>query len=360
MTASNLSFNPDWVTPPGTTLKDVIDFQGRTLSEFAKTMHWGANELMKLIKGRTHIDPDVASLLERVTGTPADFWLKREKNYRQAIERLDQQDAAEMEWLSGLPTADMANFGWIDKVSNRKEKLMSCLKFFDVFSVDEWQAKYNCLLSETAFRTSQSFDSTNESISCWLRQGEIEASKIECASWNRSGLTDLIPTIRSLCTISNKDLFIPKLIDLLASCGVALAIVKSPSGCRASGATFWPSSNSPIILLSFRYLSDDHFWFTLFHEIGHLVLHSDHRLILETKENDSIDIEKEANFFAENVLIPEEFQAEMLRLNEKNLRGILKFSQKIGVSRGITVGQLQHKGIIPAQYLNKLKVRYSW
>ena len=156
------------------------------------------------------------------------------------------------------------------------------------------------------------------------------------------------------------NIFLPKLKSFLSSCGVALAVVRAPTGCRASGATFWPNSNSPILLLSFRYLSDDHFWFTLFHEIGHLVLHTDHRLILETSENDGLIIEAEANNFSENVLIPKEHQFELMSLREKNLREILKFAKKLKISKGIVVGQLQHKGVIPARSLNKLKVKYAW
>ncbi|WP_339616904.1 ImmA/IrrE family metallo-endopeptidase [uncultured Gilvimarinus sp.] len=360
MTTSNLSFSPDWVSPPGSTLNDLIELEGKSLSQFANSMQLGFYELNKIIKGKVSIDLDLASKLEEHTGTSAKFWLEREKNYRNSIKKMESKKTLEKNWLSALPTADMAKFGWIKTSRNLSEKLTACLRYFDVSSVDEWQSKYNSLLIETAFRTSQAYDSTYEAISSWLRQGEIEASKIPCQEWCKSKLVNSIPEIRSLTTIENPNDFLPELKRILSFCGVALATARAPQGCRASGATFWPQDNKPILIMSFRYLSDDHFWFTLFHEIGHLVLHSDHRLILETNETKYLDIEKEADNYSENVLIPKEHQDELKTLRANDLRKIVKFSKKLGISKGIVVGQLQHRGILKKNYLNKLKVRYSW
>ena len=67
------------------------------------------------------------------------------------------------------------------------------------------------------------------------------------------------------------------------------------------------SPNKALLQLSFRYLSDDHFWFTFFHEAGHLILHSKSALFLEGAKN--VDAcELEANEFAARILVPSEFQ----------------------------------------------------
>ena len=113
------------------------------------------------------------------------------------------------------------------------------------------------------------------------------------------------------------------------------------------------------MLLSFRYLSDDHFWFTFFHEAGHLLLHGKNALFLEGDNIASTKEEQEANEFAAGILIPTEFQAALLSLPVDG-RDVIKFARLVGVSPGIVVGQLQHLGRIKPNQLNSLKRRYSW
>lgn len=354
------SFNANWVSPPGSTLLDFIDEQGITLSQFADQMDCTVPFLKSLFKGSTIIDPNLANILGDVTGVPSKFWLTREEQYRENLTKVSLLKDDESDWLSNLPTADMANFGWIEKTTNKAKKLLSCLDYFGVASVDEWRSKYTSMIGETAFRISDKFSHKQESIASWLRQGEIQVSNHHCSPFDKNKLIEIIPDLRSLTVDDNPVSFIPKLRALLADCGVLLAIVRSPQHCPASGAAYWLDENRPLIIMSVKYLTDDHFWFTFFHEVGHLILHTDYSLILESNESNFSNIEKEANNYAEDILIPKIYQNELLKLQSKDLRGILKFARKIGVSKGIVVGQLQHKSIISSSLLNKLKARYSW
>ena len=138
-----------------------------------------------------------------------------------------------------------------------------------------------------------------------------------------------------------------------------MAIVRAPRGCRASGATRFLSANKALLMLSFRYLSDDHFWFTFFHEGGHLLLHSEKSLFLEGADMPSSREEEEANDFAARALIPLEFQPLLAGLNA-DARGVIRFARQVGVSPGIVVGQLQHLGRVDRGQLNGLKRRFRW
>jgi Zn-dependent peptidase ImmA (M78 family) len=114
-----------------------------------------------------------------------------------------------------------------------------------------------------------------------------------------------------------------------------------------------------MIVLSFRYRSDDQFWFTFFHEAGHLLLHGKKALFLEDDSDVTSSEEAEANEFAGRILIPEEFVPALMRLST-NAREVIRFAVKVGVSPGIVVGQLQHLGQIRPNRLNGLKRRYRW
>ena len=83
-----------------------------------------------------------------------------------------------------------------------------------------------------------------------------------------------------------------------------MVIVPAPSGCKVSGATLFPQQDKALLLLSFRYLSDDHFWFSFFHEVGHLLLHGIEKIFLEGVDEINQNDEEEANKFAAELLIP--------------------------------------------------------
>jgi HTH-type transcriptional regulator/antitoxin HigA len=138
-----------------------------------------------------------------------------------------------------------------------------------------------------------------------------------------------------------------------------VVIVRAPTGCRASGATRFVSASKALLLLSFRYLSDDHFWFTFFHEAGHLLLHGEKALFLEGAEMSATKEEEEANEFAARVLIPPEFHTALLDLSV-NGREVIRFAKFTGVSPGIIVGQLQHHGRVKRNQLNSLKRWFKW
>ncbi|XTD39208.1 ImmA/IrrE family metallo-endopeptidase [Citrobacter murliniae] len=154
-------------------------------------------------------------------------------------------------------------------------------------------------------------------------------------------------------------IFIPHIRRLLATAGVSLIVLPTPRGCRASGATCFFTPDRATLVMSFRYLTDDHFWFTLFHEIGHLILHEAVRVRAEGKEGLTTEEEKEADTFAVDVLIPEEYRQQLRSYGVRHWRDIVRTARKMGVSKGIVLGYLQHEGNIPFSHLNRLKVRFS-
>jgi hypothetical protein len=213
-------------------------------------------------------------------------------------------------------------------------------------------------LENVAFRTSKTFDSNPAAVAAWLRQGEIEGSRGPSKPWDPKAFRETLHELRALTREKDPNVFLPELKRRCALCGVAVEVLRAPTGCRASGATWFLGSQKALILLSFRYLSDDHFWFSFFHEAGHLMLHGD-VLFLETPEMVSSAEEQEANQFAEDILVPPKYRSEMLNLATDG-RDVMRFARRIGISPGIVVGQLQHVGRLERRQLNNLKRRYKW
>jgi HTH-type transcriptional regulator / antitoxin HigA len=230
--------------------------------------------------------------------------------------------------------------------------------FFGVNSMRAWNSRYGCLRSETQFRTSPTLLSDDAAVSLWLRLGEIEGAPVETKPWSPDVLRAKLGDIRKLSRVGQPARFLPKLKRLCAEVGVALVIVRAPAGCRASGATRMIAPDKAMVLMSFRFRADDQFWFTLFHELGHLVLHGTETFV-DDDETLQDNHEIEANEFARACIIPEARRTEFERLTP-NREAVLRFSVSLGIAPGLTVGQMQHRKMIGHERLNTLKRRWTW
>lgn len=353
---SNSEFHPNWASAPGDTIVDILRERKLSKSEFARRIEYEIEDVMDLLQGRTAITLATARRLEQVLGGSVEFWMARDFQYRQDIARINISDE---QWANEFPIEDMIRSGWLRPFANLFEKIAAFLEFFDVSSIKAWNEKYAGIMQQVAFKKSDAFESRPAAVAAWLRQGEILADEVDCQPWDAKGFEASLSQIRSLTREKEPSSFISKLQRICARNGVAVVIVRTPKGCPASGATKFLSKDKALLLLSFRHLTDDHFWFAFFHEAGHLVRHSHKELFLEGADTLSTAEEEEANEFAENILIPVEHKAEFLRLSYNTLQ-VVRFAVKIGIAPGIVVGQLQRRGRVPYSYLNKLKRRFKW
>lgn len=353
---SSHDFQPNWASAPGDTILDILTERDMTVVEFANRVKEPLENIEDLLQGRTTITLGVARKLEGVLGASVEFWISRDFQYRQSVERLNHTNR---EWLKELPVGDMIKFGWIRPKPRPADEVSACLRYFNVPSVSVWREVYGGLQQLAAFRTSPSLDSRPGSVAAWLRQGEIEAGAIDCKPWNPERFRQVLPQIRALTREKDPERFLPELQKCCADGGVAVVIVRGPTGCRASGATRFLTPDKALLLLSFRYLSDDQFWFTFFHEAGHLLLHGKNALFVEGLDASMTVQEAEANDFSAQTLIPAEFTTELLSLG-RNSQEIVRFARKVGISPGIVVGQLQHLGKVKRNYFNALKRRFEW
>jgi HTH-type transcriptional regulator / antitoxin HigA len=361
MTTNATTFQPDWISPPGATISRVLTRRGMSFSDFATEIDAPVHVVQDLVQGIGTIDEPLAKQLANILGASPTFWMDREREYRADAERLRTtlHAATSRDWLRELPVRDMVKFGWIEPGRSPAETVDSLLRFFAVPDIASWRTKFRRELAAVTFRTSSSFTSNPAAAAAWLRWAEVQSEKINCELWDPAKFMIALETIRAFTRRKNPSEFVPQVRRKFADAGVALVVAPTPSGCQASGGTRFLSPTKALMVLSFRYRSDDHFWFTLFHEAGHILLHGKDALFLEDGSEVSPEKEEEANGFAGKMLIPTDLRSELLCLRPQT-REVIRFSIKAGVSPGVVVGQLQHMGRIGHTRLNKLKRRYVW
>ena len=361
-------FRPNWASSPGDTIMDILNERQIPKTEFEELTNLSTSDADDLLNGRATITISLARRITTVLGASVSFWMSRDFQYRQDAKRL--AEVSSIEWIRELPLSDMIKFGWITPPPSPSDELSTCLEFFGMSGLSQWNDYYRSSQATSAFRTSPSFDSQPASVAAWLRQGELEANELSCAPWNSRRFEGALRNIRSLTRQRDPTRFLPSLREICSAAGVAVVVVRCPSGCRASGATRFISARKALLQLSFRYLTDDHFWFTFFHEAAHLLLHQSPasttetpdpvgKWILEGLDQSQSADEDSANEFASRLLIPDSLQTELSTI-PLTPRSIIRFAHDAGIAPGIVVGQLQHTRRLGFHRLNNLKRRFQW
>jgi len=351
------NFKADWFSSPASTVFDILQERGITLSDFISAAGLPEENVIDFLYHDKRLDQRFAERLSAVLGASPTFWMKRQSQFDASLPKEQMaSDPLTKNWLAKIPVRELQRLGWI---SSTLTAPVSCLNFFDVSSAHAWDIKYKSELAAVKFRTSQRLESDPFATLAWLQQGKILSRSIPCEDWNRAKLSESIPSLRRLTKEKDPKTFFPELQKICAKSGVAVVAAKTPKGCRASGATRFLNSKKAMVLLSFRFLSDDHFWFSFFHEIGHVILHDMKALFIEEDVDAKSDEEREANQFAEDVLIPIALR-ESLDALKLGRFDIVRFARDAGVSPGIVVGQLQHAGRLRPNQLNWMKRRYEW
>ncbi len=354
------SLKRDWISPPGHTIADLLEERNWTQAQLADRLGVSRKHVNELITGKATISDANAIKLARVLGSTVGFWLNREAGYRAALadQHAIEQLRDDVSWLDELPVTHMRKMGWIRSYRDKAKTVSECLQFFGVGSVDTWRS-WSAGLGQTAYRMSDSANRAFGSIATWLRFGEIQASTFECEDYSKEVFKRNTESLRALTLEPDPKDFMPRMQELCAEAGVAVIFAPTPRGCPASGATRWLAPNKALLMLSLRYKTNDHLWFTFFHEAAHILLHRKKLMFLELNQNGIGEEEVEANQFAADLLIPSQ-HLDLLRTLANNRAEVSQFARKLGIPPGIVVGRMQYEGILPHGQLNDLKVRYDW
>lgn len=355
---STTTFEPRWASAPAESIHRALQHRNWSVDDLSDHLGLGDPETRRILSGDRSIDASLAALLARTLGGTSDFWIAREAQYGESTRALSEDEFAQ-----SLPLKQMVKLGWISSSPSWRAQARLALDFFDAETPSEGTSRLEGTLREARYRASSSFDSDAIALATWMRQVERIASSQNVATWNPGSLSESLPHLRELTKVADPADLLPEIRSRLGEAGVALVVLRPLEGMRVSGVAFWTSGGAPVIGLTARHLTDDHLWFTLFHEIGHLLLHPDSGAFVDEFEADQdlSHLETEANDFAAQSLLP--FGVSEIhtpRVNGPTMREVARFSSRHGIAPGIVVGQLQHRGLLRQNQLNGLKRRYRW
>jgi HTH-type transcriptional regulator/antitoxin HigA len=355
--AAKYAFKPDYIVPPGETLRETLEAKGLSQSELAVRVGMAEKTVSQIINGLAPISFETAEKLEMATGVPASFWNRMELDYREGLAQREEMEkfASDVQWLDEIPVNVLVDRGFVEKATDKAVMVHRVLKFYGVGSVGAWRSTWAkpCGL----YRGKAVQEKYPGAVSAWRRMGEIKADRIATEAFDAREFRRVLTHARSLTTkpMSKWD---PELSALCATAGVQFVIVREIPNASISGFARWRTKDRAFIQLSLKYKTDDQVWFTFFHEAAHILLHSKKLMFFDEGMSEDTEEEKEANAFARDILIPPEHAKAFHRLHSRN--EVRRFAASIGISPGIVVGRLQHDGFFNHDRFYDLKVKYEW
>lgn len=359
MAQTNLQLERELLSPPGDTIQETIDYYKMSQAELADRLGKTTSKVHDLITGKEPITYNTALQLEKVLGIEAEFWMNREINYRTKLTRLEQLEALEeaKEWLKKQPIKALQKEGYIKGQKQDSSMVKEMLEFYGVVNIDKWESRYIDEYVTASYRKTSAHQDALGSMAAWLRIGELKVQQLQLPPYNKERFKAVLEDVKKLVQLHPSN-FAQQLFQLCASAGVGLVYTPSLPKAPVSGATRWFRSN-PLIQLTDRYKTNDQFWFTFYHEAGHVILHPKKEIYFEEFDGYKPDAEKEkeADIFAAKHLLPDNFINDVpLQIAEKD---ILTIAKKYNTHPAIVVGRMQHLGMIKYSFWNKLKLKIS-
>ncbi|HEY1768881.1 MAG TPA: HigA family addiction module antitoxin [Chthoniobacterales bacterium] len=365
MNSEQKPFEMGEVPHPGETVQEYLEFNSWSQRDLARRTGVSPKIISEICNGKTSITPPTALAFENVFERPAHFWLGLQQIYDESAARRKTQSASFADWAKLFPIKEMKElkFSLPEGLSDAE----ALLKFFGVANPTTWDSVWSSWT--VAYRQTRVRQIRNEAVAAWVRETELSARELQVADYSDERLHAALSELRPLSRLGAERILEP-IQKICAAAGVAVVLVPGLPGTGISGCARWLSSRRALVGLTLRYKTDDQLWFTLFHELAHILLHRNKRsFVIDNAANDLGDkivdpemepVETEANTFARETLIPATQMSEFLHRKVFTNDSIHDFAERVQIGPGIVVGRLQHDGVILPHQGNRLKQKLDF
>lgn len=360
--ANSIEYNEIMAFHPGYYIQELLEDLEITQEEFSVRLGTTAKTVSKLVNGEINLSNDIAHKLSNMFGTSVDLWLNLQTAFE--IKQIEIDEAKQIDQQKKI--VYMIDYQYfvrlkvVDEARKAEDKIANLRKYFQISNL-------NILLKPdflVNYRTAtKSFNEKNIINSrAWLQTAINVGKNMQVVGFNAQKLESYIPEIRAM-TLQSPQVFLPRLKEIFAESGVTFVLLPYLKNSGVNGAVKWINKDKVILALNDRRKSADLFWFSLFHEIKH-VLQQKHRMIfisgteINTEFLDE-QLEIDANRFAQEVLIPNDMYQLFIRKKDFSDRAIVNFAHQIGIHPGVVFGRLQHDEKISQTQGRQHKKQYN-
>lgn len=357
MAKATIGLSREFIIHPGETIAEAIE--DREMSQHDLAVRTGMTEkhISTVINGQKNISPSFAKKLEYALGISSSFWMNLQNNY--------DQELLEFEELNSI-TQDELNI--VTKLKNVTETFIEMGFIQDGLKKDEILLDYRRILGVSnlidipkisyfaAYRAQINRVKADPYILyAWQRMCELLTQDIVVDQVNIHKLKEMIPEIKNIMFLSEKK--IPRrLTEVFAECGISFRIVPHFKGAPVQGFIKKLNKGHIILCITLRQKFADIFWFSLFHEIAHIIYGDTTHTFIDM-DSISEKNEKRADNFARDTLINSiEYNSFVESNGYERMIEIKRFAKQQNVKEFVVLGRLMKDNYIPWQE----RTKYDW
>jgi HTH-type transcriptional regulator/antitoxin HigA len=329
------------VVGPGNVLQRELTARGWTQRDLAEVMGRPVQTVNEILKGGKQVTAETATQLAEALGTSPDLWLNLETAYRLSLTQQPSDEIARRRRLYDIaPVGELARRGWIGSAEDVEGLERDLFEFLGIKSVDDEPA-----LPIAGLRATETRDPEPRAQTAWIKRAEALARKQTLSvKFDRGRLERDLPTLLASSVEADGHCRVP---SYLLERGVHFVLIPHLPKTYMDGAAFM-FDGRPVVGMTLRYDRIDYFWFTLTHELAHVVL--GHKGVIDHfgRDADHGAIEAEANAKAMAWLIDTKaYKAFLARTDRRPSRAdILAFADQVERHPAIVVGRLHHESVL--------------
>ena len=339
--SSYVEYNDKIAFHPGYYIKEIIEDSGLTQEDFAKRLDTTPKNLSYLVRGEQSLSVDIAMKLSRMLGTSINYWLNLQQTYDTLIAEMDYQKEIKLE-KEVFKELDYGYFkkyfGMPDLPRKINEQIDVVRSFLQVSTLTVFKKRDMAVSFRNCGKNMNDGNIIKANIMVQIAINQ--ALKIEAPKFDKKKFEKAVDYALTLTTQHGD--FYPLIRKVFEDAGVIFVILPNLPGSGINGATKKIGQNVMLMVNDRRFYSDT-FWFTLFHEIGHII-NGDYGI---TFENEHAGQEDAADKYAEDKLIPPGEYEAFVRMNEFSENAVRRFAERIDRDPGIVLGRLQNDQIVP-------------
>ncbi len=349
----------EFIIHPGETLKEMLEDRDMTQRELAIRTDVKEPHISGIVNCQKPISASFAKKLEYALGVDASFWINLQANYEKELadfEEINRISSAEIEILKRLKhiTDYAKDIRLIHPDAEGSMLVIEGRKLLNVSSM----IRIPEITQTGAYRLAPADNVDPYILFTWLRICDlITINQKVNKEMNIDKLKSKLHLIRKL-TFEDADTIDLILKEYLADCGIRFAIVKHFTGAPVQGVIKKNHDGTLNLIMTLRRKFADVFWFTLFHEIGHIINGDIENRLIDYEDAKS-EIEERADEFAANTLIDPEQYGLFVRAGDCSQTHIQQFCSKQKIPAYILIGRLQRDKHLEYNQLVHEKIKYN-
>ena len=361
MAAKKIGISRDLIIHPGETIADVLEDRGITQAELASRTGVSPAYVSNVIAGKKGISANFAMGLEYALGVPKSFWLNLQANYEsELLEISEEQTITEEERSVREDLKDIVKYlrqkGMMPIREKKDESILSLRKVLQISNI----ANLKEMIPSGTFRMATNTTINPNVLGAWIRLCQLSGSdKTISTKFNKKYTNDLINETKSIMCQKDAN-FQSDLKNVMKKYGIDFSVVRNFRGAPVQGYISQKSDGIYKMVLTIRGAFADIFWFSLFHEIGHIVNGDIGKNLKFLDDGSDYDKELAADLFASNMLLSPESYKMFIQRGDFSIEAIHKYAESQNVMPYIVIGRLQKEEYLDYRTYSNYKLRYKW